>query len=205
MMVRRAPTIKKSELRRGNRRLSTRRRVFISFHDADRRLKHKFVRLMRGRIIDVSVGTHDIDDTNKKTDEVRRIIRDEYIRDATVTVVLIGKRTWQRKHVDWEIGSSIRETKLNKRTGLVGIVLPGHPSHGSKRIKRNLVPPRLADNCEGDDPFAKIFDWPKHFAPAQVHKAIAEAFIRRKGTPPKNRRKQFRRNRAGDWRRGWQG
>ena len=33
---------------------------------------------------------------------MRQKIRDEYIRDATVAIVLIGPRTWQRKHVDWE-------------------------------------------------------------------------------------------------------
>ena len=203
-MAKRAPMIEKSELRRGNRRLTTRRRVFISFHEADRNLKRKFVRLMKGRIIDESVDTHDIDDTNNKTAAIRRIIRDDYIRDATVTVVLIGKETWQRKHVDWEIGSSLRETKLNKRTGLMGIVLPGHPSYGKKRIKRNLVPPRLADNCDGEDPFAMIVDWPENFAPAQVHRAIELAFDRRKGTPPNNSRKQFQRNRTTDWRKGWQ-
>ena len=203
-MPKRARMIAKSQLRRGSRRLTTRHKVFISFHEADLECKERFVRLMEGRIIDMSVDTGDIDDTGKKTADVRRIIRDEYIRDATVTVVLIGRKTWQRKHVDWEIGSSIRATSRNKRTGLVGIVLPGHPNHGNKRINPRLIPPRLADNCYGDDPFAKIYDWPTHFAPAQIHKAIADAFDRRKGTPPNNGRTQFKRNRTTSWRKGWQ-
>lgn len=196
--------IEKSQLRRGRKRLTTRHKVFISFHHADLECKERFVKLMKGRMIDMSVDTGGIDDTGRKTDDVRRIIRDKYIRDATVTVVLIGRKTWQRKHVDWEIGSSIRATHLNKRTGLLGIVLPSHPNHGNKRINPKFIPPRLADNCCGDDPFAKIYDWPAHFAPAQIHKAIADAFNRRSGKDPVNRRKPFKRNRTTAWRKGWQ-
>ena len=52
----------------------------------------------------------DIDDS-LATDTIRQRIRDNFIRDATVTVVLIGPCTWQRKYVDWEIGSSLRATR----------------------------------------------------------------------------------------------
>ena len=202
-MPRRARMIEKSQLRPGSR-LKTQHKVFISFHNCDLKWKERFVEEMEDRIIDESVDTCDIDDTNMKTAEVRRIIRDDYIRDATVTVVLIGRETWQRKHVDWEIGASLRASNHNKRTGLVGIVLPCHPSHSSKQINPRLIPPRLADNCYGDDPFAKIYDWPTHFAPAQVHRAIAEAFRRRTGTPPDNSYPAFADNRTTDWRKGWQ-
>ena len=196
--------IEKTKLRRPNNPITTQHDVFISFHEADLECKERFVKLMEGRIIDMSVDTGDIDDTGKKTAEVRRIIRDDYIRDATVTVVLIGRETWQRKHVDWEIGASLRATKRNARTGLVGIVLPCHPSHSNKQINPRLIPPRLALNCYGDDPFAKVYDWPTHFAPAQIHRAIAEAFRRREGAYPDNTYPPFADNRTTDWRKGWQ-
>ena len=106
-----------------------RHKVFISFHEKDRRRKVAFVRMMGSRMVDRSVDTGDIDDNNLKTVTVRQKIRDEYIRDATVTIVLIGPRTWQRKHVDWEIGSSIRRTKKNSRCGLLGIWLPDHSEY----------------------------------------------------------------------------
>ena len=202
-MPKRARMIAKSQLRRGSRRLTTRHKVFISFHNCDLKWKEMFVEEMVDRTIDESVDTCDIVDSNKKVADVRRIIRDEYIRHATVTVVLIGRKTWQRKHVDWEIGASLRATKRNARTGLVGIVLPCHPSHSSKQINPRLIPPRLADNSCGDDPFAKIYDWPTHFAPAQVHRAIDEAYRRRKGAYPDNNRDLFGRNRTTPWLDGW--
>lgn len=117
-----------------------RHKVFISFHEGDIKYKQDFVRMMGKRILDRSVDTGNIDDSDLKTATVRQKIRDEYIRDATVTIVLIGPRTWQRKHVDWEIGSSIRKTKKNSRCGLLGILLPNHPNHGKKRNVHFLPP-----------------------------------------------------------------
>ena len=134
---------------------------------------------------------------------MRQKIRDEYIRDTTVTIVLIGPRTWQRRHVDWEIGSSIRKTKRNTRCGLLGIVLPNHSNYG-KRRNDHVFPPRLADNCKGEDPYALIYDWPDPWAPAKIAEWVHRAFVRRDGAPPNNSRMPFARNRTRDYRIGWQ-
>ena len=181
-----------------------RHKVFISFHEQDIRQKEAFVRMMGKRIVDRSVDTGNIDDTGLKTPTVRQKIRDQYIRDATVTIVLIGPHTWQRKHVDWEIGSSIRKTKKNPRCGLLGIVLPNHSNHGKKALEPRLIPPRLADNCTGDDPYALVYDWPSPWTPATIAEWIHRAFVRRDGTPPNNSRMPFARNRTRDYRQGWQ-
>ena len=132
-----------------------RHRTFISFHHEDEHYKNLFADMMEGNIVDESVGDGDID-SRIKTETIRQKIRDEFIRDASVTVVLIGRRTWQRKYVDWEIGSSLRDTRLNPRCGLLGILLPNHPDYGTGHYNPRLIPPRLADNCEGNDPFAYI-------------------------------------------------
>ena len=50
--------------------------------------------MMQGYILDKSVDTGDIVPCNLSLDEVRRRIRDVYIADATVTVVLIAFCTW---------------------------------------------------------------------------------------------------------------
>ena len=182
---------------------SRRRKVFISFHEEDIEYKETFLRKAKKVIIDRSVDTGDIDDKGLKVATIRNRIRDKYIRDATVTIVLIGPRTWQRKHVDWEIGSSIRSTRTNPRCGLLGILLPNHPNYQKKRNLR-LLPPRLADNCKGDDPYALVYDWPSGRAEARLREWIHRAFIRRDGKPPHNSRKPFRRNRTTDWSKGWQ-
>lgn len=169
-------------------------KVFVSFHEQDIRYKEAFVRMMGKRVVDRSVDTGNIDDTGLKTDTVRQKIRDEYIRDATVTIVLIGPCTWQRKHVDWEIGSSLRDTRLNSRCGLLGILLPNHPNHKTRKRGLHLMPPRLADNSKGDDPYALLYRWPEPWAPAKIAEWIHRAFVRRKGVSPNNKRDSFGRN-----------
>ena len=185
--------------------MTRKHKVFISYyHDDDQRLKDQFVHKARNVIVDKSVDTTDIDDTGLKVARVRQIIRDDYIRDATVTIVLIGPYTWQRKHVDWEIGSSLRKTKKNPRCGLLGILLPNHPDYGGESYNPRLIPPRLADNCVGDDPYSFICDWPQGRAEARLREWIHRAFTRRDGTPPNNGRQSFARNRSRSQMSGWQ-
>ena len=179
---------------------SPRHRVFISFHHEDQYYKDLFVRMMGYNIVDESVEDGDIP-PNIAVDTIRRNIRDGFIRDATVTVVLIGPCTWQRKHVDWEIGSSLRATKLNSRCGLLGILLPNHPNFGDETYNPRLIPQRLADNCGGNDPYAQIYDWTPQ--PNTVRDWIHTAFIRRRGTQPDNSLDQFANNRSGDCSLGW--
>ena len=181
-----------------------RHRVFISFHNADERYKNEFVTMMGGNIIDESVSDDDIDDENLNVSEIRRRIRDNFIRDASVTVVLIGPCTWQRKHVDWEIGASLRKTRRNSRCGLLGILLPNHPDFRKETRDPHLIPPRLAINCDGDDAYAAIYDWPDRQGVADIRQWIHKAFIRRDGANPNNNSQQFSRNRSGDCGRGWQ-
>ena len=178
-----------------------RHKVFISFHHEDQVYKDWFIQTMGDDIVDESVGDGDIDDGNLSTETIRQRIRDNFIRDATVTVVLIGPCTWQRKHVDWEIGSSLRATKLNSRCGLLGILLPNHPDASSKQYKLNLVPPRVADNVGDNDPYALVYNWQNQTN--EIRNWIHKAFVRRAGKQPDNRRPQYRYNRSGPCSDGW--
>ena len=138
-----------------------RHKVFISYHDDknDRRYKNRFVDMMKGYIVDKSVHDDDIDDVNLSIETIRQRIRDDFISDATVTVVLIGPCTWQRKHVDWEISASLIERPNNPRCGLFGLILPSHPDFQKGTFNSRLMPPRLADNCNGAIPYALIYNW----------------------------------------------
>lgn len=179
-----------------------RHRVFISFHHDDQQYKDKLVQLMKDNIVDESVELGDIDDRNTSIETIRQRIRDNFIRDATVTIVLIVPCTWQRKHVDWEIGSSLRKTRRNPRCGLLGILLPNHPDYRKERCNLSLMPPRLAVNCKGTNPYASIYRWSNH--PTDIRRWIDDAFKKCDKILPNNNTQQFRRNRTGDCARGWQ-
>ncbi len=105
-----------------------RHRVFISYYHQDQSYKNKLIKLSNKHdlFIDGSVNTNDID-SNLPDETIRQKIRDEYLRATTVTIVLVGKDTDQRKHVDWEIYSSMIDGKKNKRSGIVAVYLHGQP------------------------------------------------------------------------------
>ncbi len=105
---------------------SSKHKVFISYHHTnDQFYKEELLRLnaQYGLFIDASVDTGDIDD-NLDDDAIRTKIRDEYLRDSTVTLLLAGLETKKRKHVDWEVYSSMFNGMVNKQSGLLVVNLP---------------------------------------------------------------------------------
>lgn len=175
--------------------MTIRHNVFISYHHSnDEIYKKEFERLFCS-IYDIletkAISDGDID-TSLKTESIRQKVRDEFIRSASVTIVLIGAETWKRKHVDWEISASIRDTQLNPRAGLLGIILPSYPRVDMAKYYKGTIPPRLQDNI--DCGFAKIYNWSND--PYQVQGLIHEAFLRRKQVNPDNSREMFAQNRS---------
>jgi hypothetical protein len=176
--------------------MSNRHKVFVSYHHANDENYKRIFELRFGNrfgvIVPGSVQMGDID-TNLKTETIRQKIRDDYLRDTSVTVVLVGQETWQRKHVDWEISSSLRNTDLNPRSGLLGILLPSHPDFGRPKFNPHLVPPRLADNVECG--FATIYHWSED--PDKVQQWVHEAYLRKARIQPDNSRDLFGKNHTG--------
>lgn len=183
-------------------------KVFISYHhEGDQEYKDRLVQALSSKAIDRSVSPGDIHDENLPLDEIRRRIRDDHIANATVTIVLIGPCTWQRKHVDWEISASMIDRRNNNRCGLVGLLLPHHPDYWKGPEARNprLIPPRLWRNIGGSDPFAVIYRWPRKKVARRVMPKIRRAFQRKDDAPwPDNSLALFAGNHSGDCRNGWQ-
>lgn len=101
-------------------------KVFISYHHSnDQAYKKKLQALNKKHDIftDVSVDTGDINDS-LDSQRIREIIRDDYLRDSTVTILLAGTETKNRKHIDWEIYSSMIDGSKNNRSGILVINLP---------------------------------------------------------------------------------
>jgi len=183
--------------------LAPRHKVFVSFHHGNDWLyRQAFERLFAQSyniLISASVQIGEIS-ADTPADVVRRRIRDDYLQDSTVTVVLVGAQTWQRKHVDWEIGSSLRETLYNRRSGLLGILLPTYPRLRMDAYDKYTIPPRLSDNI--DCGYAKLYNWSDD--PALVSTWIQGAFDRRTTVQPDNSYPNFVNNRyAGSWNDNW--
>jgi hypothetical protein len=101
-------------------------KVFISYYHA-RDQGYKNALLMINNLYDIfldaSVDVGDIDE-NLDDESIRRIIRDDYLADSSVTIVLVGLETKNRKHVDWEIYSSMYDGQVNRKSGVLVINLP---------------------------------------------------------------------------------
>lgn len=103
-----------------------RHKVFISYHhESDQWYKEELIRMGKEHavFIDKSVGDGDISEDLPDA-QIRRRIRDDYLRNSTVTIVLVGTETKKRKHVGWEIYSSMYNGKINKQSGVLVINLP---------------------------------------------------------------------------------
>ncbi len=125
------------------------RKVFISYyHEEDQQYKDALIKKFdKKAFLDNSVGIGHIDDSKENTERIYQIIRDHYLKDASVTIVLLGKNTCYRKYVDWEIYSSLRSTNNNARMGLLGILLPKHPCYNNPdKIKESNTQKGFVDN-----------------------------------------------------------
>lgn len=125
------------------------RRIFISFDHDDTLQVNGFLGLRE--IIDgFEFFNHKLDRRINSADGnyVGRVISDEYIAPASVTVVLIGNKTAQSDWVKWEIAESRRQGK-----GILGIRLKG---------TMGAIPEGVPSNAIGDwqpDKFAGWIEW----------------------------------------------
>lgn len=95
-------------------------KTFLSYHHANEQdLKDELITNFGGQyFIDKSVSDGDIS-TTVSEEYIMRKIREDYLDDSTVTVVLIGTETKNRKFVNSEIQASLWGDNYN---GLVGVI-----------------------------------------------------------------------------------
>ena len=165
-------------------------KVFISHYHADDDEVKKFIDYFceEKDIFTPKVVGDDYDTTinSNDSDYIMRRIREDYLADSTVTIVLIGKETAKRKYVDWEIASTIRNDKNNKRSGLIGIYLDGKSDSN--------IPSRLQDNINTG--YANVYSYPL-YNPSTLERWIDDAYERRNDDSyvVDNTRPLFQRNR----------
>ncbi|AFR46712.1 TIR domain-containing protein [Gordonia sp. KTR9] len=136
---------------------STRHKCFVSYHAEDSSEVAEFIEQFGTEFIAKTVGVTDEDDfiDSQDTDYVMNQIRTKYLGDSTVTIALMGKCTWARRYVDWEIYSSLRDSKLSKVNGLLAIQLP---SGGDLQAR---VEDNVSRNASGTDTgYARWFSYP---------------------------------------------
>jgi len=187
-------------------------KIFISYHHSnDQAYKELLLQWNENNnfdiFTDVSVDTGDIDDS-LSDESIRQKIRDEYLRDSTVTMLLVGTETKNRKHVDWEVYSSMFDGTVNKKSGVLVIQLPSTgcttytAAHGAEEkellysdntswvsvterteyeSRYPYVPQRIVDNLLKSDAMVSIANWDTITASPEKLKLMIDLTFRAKG------------------------
>ena len=193
-----------------------RHKVFISYyHQDDQRYKDHLINMQelnpqtcqwQSIFEDYSVHENEIDDTGLTSEQIRCIIRDEYIKDATVLILLCGQNTKGRKHIDWEIHAAMYNSDVNPQMGILVINLPTisqsmisnsesekdimgpfinwetlNKDLSSLKAKYPYLPDRIIENLARDDVQISIVNWDVIYNDTnKLKELIDNAYNRRK-------------------------
>jgi hypothetical protein len=124
------------------------RNIFLSFSQVDELEANVWCHRFDKYFNDIrTLGLNELGDElaehikSNDSDYVMRRIREEKIAGTSCTVVLIGKCTWARRYVDWEIAATLRNFNDSLRGGLIAVQLPSAGQNGWSKL-----PPRLEMN-----------------------------------------------------------
>jgi hypothetical protein len=133
------------------------RKTFVSYyHHDDQLYRERFENLFGDLIVSKSVQQDDIKVDNS-ADYIKQLIQCDYLHDTTVLVVLVGRKTYCRKHVDWELSGALDLKVGDAYSGIIGLLLPTHPDYGKTEYTTDLLPKRLAANVKSG--YALLYDW----------------------------------------------
>ena len=148
-----------------------RHKTFISYHRDDQEEVDRFIETFdhdRDVFIARAVGSDQTMDELIESDDddyVMRRIREKHIGDSTVTMVFVGKNTWTRKFVDWELAASLHQgPKAGLPNGVLAILSP--------ELSKAILPDRFVVNWKSG--YAKFYSYPKNRT--QLAKWIDQAF-----------------------------
>jgi hypothetical protein len=117
------------------------RKVFVSYHHlGDQACYDLFSRTFHDNYDVITDNSLERRIDSADADYIRRRISENNITGTSCTIVLVGAKTWGRKHVDWEIKAT-----LDMQHGLIGVRLPTAVMNPQGAV---LVPDRLHDNIQ---------------------------------------------------------
>lgn len=124
-------------------KVAVRHKCFVSYHHADQAAVQRFIaEFDQGEDIFIARGITMPEDVidSQDPDYVMSRIRELFLRDSTVTIVLIGRCTYARRFVDWEVQASLRQPAAGLPNGLMAVLLDRTATEGvlPERVKLNV-------------------------------------------------------------------
>lgn len=147
----------------------SRRKVFLSHYHLHSDWTDAFLRNFGDVFIRRSAGALGDDNliNSSNPEYVMRRIREDYIGDSTVTIILVGTCTHSRRYIDWEIKGSLKRAADGLPNGLLAIQCSGIPVHLPPRFEANYS--SQVANC-----YARFYRYPQ--SKVELREWIEDAF-----------------------------
>lgn len=160
------------------------KKIYIScYENNDRDFKEKIIELnnIRNGTIFNLINSHESDiqkeilllnNTGDDKSFIERI-RNKYLRDADVVILLVGLETKKRKTVDWELKAAMTETNLFSKSGILIVYLPEITERFGAKIPRSILPNIILKNMELKETFIVETIYTRLFTPiSYIEKCI---------------------------------
>lgn len=151
--------------------MPVRHKCFLSYHHEDYLAVRRFLDSFHGCFIHRGIAMPEDVIGSNDPDYVMRCVRTLYLRDSTVTIVLVGPCTWSRRFIDWEVQASLRRSQ------------DGPPPNGLLAIQLwpdcRRLPERVLLNV--DSGYARFWQYPQ--TDLALEHMVEEAHVARTTIP----------------------
>lgn len=118
-------------------------KVFISYHRADTKYRHKVENILKNADIDYYAVPEDVNFDGKYHQYIKDTILNG-MKDCDVLLCIVGEETYSRPHVDWELHEALKGG-INTRRGILAVMLEKR-GDSKNDIDYDTFPNRLQDN-----------------------------------------------------------
>ena len=120
-------------------------KVFISFHRADYKYKERIVQILEEN----KIPFYCVPDTANFDGSSHQDIAEQLCKkmdDCNILLCIVGKETYSRPHVDWEIHNALKG-EVGARKGIIAVMLESRQDSKSS-ICNKTFPLRLRENID---------------------------------------------------------
>ncbi len=118
-------------------------KIFISYHRADMEYKNKIIAILREHRYPYYCVNENKNFNGLKHQDIASQIC-SMMDDCDVLLCIVGKETYTRPHVDWEIHTALKGG-VDNRKGIVAVMLENR-NDSKNKIDFNSFPNKLQDN-----------------------------------------------------------
>lgn len=118
-------------------------RVFISYHRADQKYRTAIENLLRQNNISYYAVPENANFDGMNHQHIKDIINSK-MYNCDVLLCIVGKETYSRPHVDWELHEALKGD-INNRRGVLAVLLENRGDNKND-IDYSTFPNRLQDN-----------------------------------------------------------